>query len=312
MNDLIIGAVTGYKYADIAPWLNSIKQSGYTGKTALLIYNMELAEIEKLNAAGLDYSFVIKQDPDGNAIYDNPNFNICVERFAHLWYFLNKYEDPFDYVITTDVKDVVFQSNPSKWIRDIVGDKVPDALIGVGTENIRYKDEPWGRNNLQMSFGPQFYEILKESPIYCAGVIAGTRKTIQDLAANVFLVSRGGPAFVSGGGGPDQAALNIVLNMQPWDSLTAFLTTEDSFVAHCGTSWEAIKAGSGAIGEEFVQLHTVTEEQVKARFIGPDLQFINGEVCDPAGKPYCIVHQYDRVPEWKRAILEKYLDGNGN
>ena len=304
-DSLIIGAVTGYKYDDIAPWLNSIKQSGFTGKTGLIIYNMELAEIEKLNAAGLDYSFVIQQDPDGNAVYDNPNFNICVERFAHLWFFLKKYEDPFDYVIATDVKDVVFQSNPSEWIREIT-DNHEDPLIIVGTENLLYKDEPWGKNNMIMSFGPLFYDELKDTPIHCAGVIAGTRQSIQDLAKTVFLVSRGGPAYPSGGGGPDQAALNITLNTDPWKRMTAFLESDEPFVAHCGTSWEAIKAGSGAIGEEFVQLHTSTEMQIKDRFVGPDLEFINGQVCTENGVPFCIVHQYDRVPEWKKVILEKY------
>jgi len=307
MNDLIIGAITGYKAKDVMPWLNSIKRSGFKGKTALIIYNMELDEIEKLNAAGLDYSFVIQQDADGNAIYDSPNFNICVERFGHLWYFLRKYEDDFRCVIMTDVKDVVFQTDPSKWltISGFDNSKQVKTLV-VGSENIRYRDEPWGRNNLKMSFGPLLYEELKDNPIYCAGVLAGTRKAMEEISKLTFLISRGGPQHVSGGGGPDQAALNILLNSL--SKTVLFLNTNDEFVAHCGTSIPAIEAGSGAIGEEYVRLHTMTLDQIREKFINGDITFKDGQVCTAYGEPFAIVHQYDRVPEWKKVILEKYQE----
>lgn len=306
MNDLIIGAVTDYKAEVVMPWLNSIKKSGFSGKTALIIYNMELSEIEKLNAAGLDYSFVIQQDKDGNAVYDSPNFNICVERFGHLWYFLRKYEDEFDYVISTDVKDVIFQRNPSIWIRDNYGDE--EDLIVVGTENIRYKDEPWGRNNLKLSFGPLFFEELRDAPIYCAGVVAGTRHMIEDFSKEVFLKCRGAAPFIAGGGGPDQAALNITIDSIAWSRYTIKLSTLDSFVAHCGTSLGAITAGSGAIGEAFVKNHNLTIDQIVSMFVDSDMIFDDGVVKTNTGIPYCIVHQYDRVPDLKKAILEKYKD----
>jgi hypothetical protein len=34
-------------------------------------------------------------------------------RFIHVYDYLNKHADDYRYVITTDVRDVIFQSNPS-------------------------------------------------------------------------------------------------------------------------------------------------------------------------------------------------------
>jgi hypothetical protein len=31
-----------------------------------------------------------------------------------------------------------------------------------------------------------------------------------------------------------------------------------------------------------------------------------GKVCNSSGKEFYIVHQYDRVPEWKKFVSEKY------
>ena len=34
--------------------------------------------------------------------------------------------------------------------------------------------------------------------------------------------------------------------------------------------------------------------------------FVDGIVYTSKGKPFAIVHQYDRVPEWKKIVDEKY------
>jgi hypothetical protein len=40
----------------------------------------------------------------------------------------------------------------------------------------------------------------------------------------------------------------------------------------------------------------------------PKFRFENGKVTTSTGKDFTIVHQYDRVPEWKKVIEEKYND----
>lgn len=299
-NDLIVGCVTGYEYDQIEPWLSSIKSSGFSGKVAIIAYNMTKETSDKLTENGVSFIFGVKQNEKGDMVYERPGFNICVERFAHQYFFLREMSS-FDYIISTDVKDVVFQRNPSVWLRENIG---ANKNIIVGTENLRYKDEPWGKNNFNLSFGPFLYEVVKNNPIYCAGVIAGRHNAFVDLCLNIFLICRGNPDTISGGGGSDQAALNMLLSLDAYKEQTKFLTTKDSFVCHAGTSLHAIRSGSGTIGQTFLQDAGVMDEY-KECLLNDDCLFKDGLVCTSDGEPYCVVHQYDRVHEWKGKMIHE-------
>jgi hypothetical protein len=47
-------------------------------------------------------------------------------------------------------------------------------------------------------------------------------------------------------------------------------------------------------------------EQFAPLLVEPTPKFENGEVVTSTGNPFTIVHQYDRVPEWKQIIEAKY------
>ena len=147
--------------------------------------------------------------------YDKPSERIMVDRFFHIHNFLSLLAQPeeVDRVIITDVRDVVFQSDPSDCLDELIYPGGTDIILG--SENIRYRDEPWGANNVQKAFGQYFYEKLENREIYCAGVIAGGLELIKDLCLNLWMICSGAPASVPGGGGPDQAALNILATMYP-------------------------------------------------------------------------------------------------
>lgn len=301
--DLIIGAVSNYDYDAIKTWFRSIKKSGFDGKTALVVYNMDIKTAERLNSEGLDYIFGFAKDDQGNLTYNKPmnQYNVVVERFVHMWYFLNQIEEDIGYVITTDVKDVVFQSNPSEWLRK---NNIEQNII-VGAENLTIEDEPWNQNNVVQSFGPMIYETIKGNPIFCAGVIAGERQAFADLCLHIYLLCRGSQPYIVGGGGPDQAALNILVSTEPYFSTTHYTTPNDSFMVHAGTSTAAIKAGVGGIGEAYLRNPSLLDT-FKENFLYDDCQLINDQVCNSKGEPYCIVHQYDRVPQWKPVIEKRY------
>src|SRR5665213_858625 len=129
MQDIVIGAVTNYTYHDIEPWLVSLKRTGYQGIIALVVYNMKKEDADKLVSQGVTI-FSFMKDDMGNLVYYDPrgpqNFNIVVDRFAHMWYFLNQLKEPIRYVLATDVKDVIFQSDP---IKSLVG--FPLSMIRV-------------------------------------------------------------------------------------------------------------------------------------------------------------------------------------
>ena len=217
MKDIVIGAITGYSFDKIKPWVNSLDQSGFDGVKAMLCYNIDYDVAEELVKRNYTILTFGRNEQERKFEY-NREFSIVVERFLHLWYFLKKLEGEYRYVITTDVKDVVFQTNPSKWLEKNIGDK----KINVACESIHYKNEEWGNHNLFKSFGALLYDVNKDNLIFNAGTLSGCYDTIVDLFLNIFMWCNTTNHYIEGGGGPDQAALNIILNMKPYKDITKF------------------------------------------------------------------------------------------
>ena len=153
--DCVIGCSTNYDWAKLKYWINSINESGFTGDKVMILMNCDKETANKVSDAGFDI-IAFGQDDKGNLVY-NSNMMVHVERFYHIYQHLkNKY---YRYVITTDVKDVIFQKNPSEWLEKKLGDN--ENLI-FSSESMRYKDEPWGDQNLRETFGTQIYEDFKD------------------------------------------------------------------------------------------------------------------------------------------------------
>ena len=202
-----------------------------------------------------------------------------------MWYLLKKFQGQYRYIVSTDVKDVVFQSNPSEWLEKNMGDK----KINVACESIKYKDEDWGNHNLFKSFGPLIHDHNKENPIYNAGTVSGDFDTMLDLFLNIYLLCNSATShYIEGGGGPDQAALNVLLNMKPYKDITKFSMSEDGWAAQLGTTGPQI---AGKYSDRLLEKSPI---------------LVDNTVCTSNGTPFALVHQYDRVPEWKENIERKY------
>ncbi len=289
MSDMIAGAVTKYTYDKIEPWLLSIRRSGFNGRVALIVYEMSADTAKQLELRGVEL-YGLTRAKDGS--FSAPEkYGIMADRFLRA----SKHLGPLtgvDTLIWSDVRDVVFQSNPTDWLAA----HLPEGgeAIVVGSENLRYQDEPWGRNNMMQAYGPDLYDRVKSLPIYCAGAIAGRTAAVLDLFVAVYAMCYARPLEVRGGGGPDQAALNLLLSTEPYSSITKFCTTEDEWVCHLGTSIRAIESGSGGIGHEF-RKNPSSLLSFKGLLLHGDPVIDSALVLNPSGVPYCIVHQYDRV-----------------
>lgn len=285
--DLVIGSITSYNFDQIKNWVNSLDRCGFTGTKAMLCYNIKFDVAQELAQRGYTI-LAFNQDPQTRDLTYPGEFNIVRERFLHLWYFLNRIENKSDYryVVTTDVKDVIFQRNPSEWLENnLLGER----KINVACESIRYRDEPWGRNNLYQSFGPLVYDHHKDNYIYNAGTLSGQFSHMLDFFLNIYLTSLGAPMHVPGGGGADQAAVNILIHTAVYKNITRFTLANEAWAAQLGTTKDPNKL------QEF-RPHLLEGE--------PTLK--DGLICTELGTPFYLVHQYDRVPEWKALIEEKY------
>ena len=277
MKDLIIGCSTNYNWDKIKYWVNSINQSGFEGDKVLIFMNVDKDTLQKVNDAGFTAIVLSQPDEFGNHKYES-RLPVHVERFFHIYNFLR--ENRYRYVITTDVKDVIFQKNPIKYIEENIGDK----KLMFASESLLYKDEPWGNQNLLETFGPYFHSIFKGNLIFNVGVLAGRGDDMRDLACMIFNMSINRPIPIV-----DQSTFNLMISMAPYLYTSLYLKSEDAWACQLGTTADPSK---------IAEFKPLLEE--------PSPRFENGKVVTSLGKEFTIVHQYDRVPDWKEIIEKKY------
>ena len=280
MKDLIVGCATNYDWSKLKYWVNSINRSGFDGDKVLILMNCDKDTVDKISEAG--FSIIgFNQDANGNLSY-NSSMMVHVERFFHIYQLLK--DNEYRYVITTDVKDVVFQRNPSKWLEENLPEGVEDLVFS--SESMKYKDEPWGNQNLLETFGPQIYEDFKNHTIFNVGVLAGHGFAMKDLMMNIFASCMHRPIKIC-----DQSTFNFLISQHPYLSTSMYTKSEDGWACQLGTTADPSKI-----------------EQFRPFLLEPSPKMEDDKVVTSTGIEYTIVHQYDRVPEWKKIIEAKYDD----
>jgi len=279
MKDLIVGCATNYDWSKLKYWVNSINRSGFEGDKCLILMNCDKETVSKISDAGFAI-IAFNQDSNGNLSYSS-NMMVHVERFFHIYNILK--DNLYRYVITTDVKDVIFQKNPSEWLENNLPNN--EDLV-FSSESMKYKDEPWGNQNLLETFGPQIYEDFKNNTIFNVGVLAGRGYAMKDLMMNIFASCVGRPIKIC-----DQSTFNFLISQHPYLKNSMYTKSEDGWACQLGTTADPSKI-----------------EQFRPFLLEPSPKLDEDKVVTSEGIEYNIVHQYDRVPEWKKVIEAKYDD----
>ena len=262
---IILGCITKYKPEDIRPYVESIDQTGYKGKKIMMVYEVPQETIDYLKSKGWD-------------LYQNElQQHIILQRFRDIYKLLEQF--PNEDIIWTDVKDVIFQKDPTDWVEL----NVDDPIVAF-SECITMKDDPWACVNSGTSF-PLEWEWLHNKVSYCAGTIVGDSDYIKDLFINIYRwsMTSANPDQLS-----DQAAYNVLLNLNPIADSVQKVNQEEGFVTQLGTV-------------------LVKKDEFKDVLLEPtpivDENYI---VKNQKGEPFCLVHQYDRIPAFKEFIYNKY------
>jgi hypothetical protein len=279
MKDLIVGCSTNYDWSKLKYWVNSINASGFEGDKVLILMNCDKDTVQKITDAGFSI-IAFNQDANGNLTYQS-QLMVHVERFVHIYKLLK--DNQYRFVITTDVKDVIFQKNPSVWLENNLTDK--ENLV-FASESIKYKDEPWGRENLTQCYGQGIYEDFKNNTIFNVGVLAGRGYAMRDLVLQLFLNCINRPIPIV-----DQAVFNVMISRHPYLDSSMYTTSETGWACQLGTTADPSKIDS-----------------FRSFLLEPSPKLEGDKVVTSEGIEYTIVHQYDRVPEWKKVIEEKYND----
>lgn len=267
--NLIIGGFTNYDYNQLKPWVESIDECGFEGDKVMVTGKASKETIKELEDR--NFKIVYMQDTQ---------LPIHVARFLFIYEYLREHWEEYQYVITTDVKDVYFQTNPSEWLEA----RLDGYKLIVGSEGIRYKDEAWGNDNLLQCYGPYIHNLFKDGEIYNVGVLAGESEYIKDLVFNIFTNAPNRPIPIV-----DQAVFNVLINTQPYKDVTYFAKQSYGWACHAGTTVDPSKI-----------------QGFRPNLTEPEPYFKDGIVYSSNDEPFCVVHQYDRVPEWKNFVAQKF------
>jgi len=262
MKYTIVGCITQYQLNDIRPYVESIKKSGFEGDKIMLVYDVSDDVINYLKENG----WILFQS--------ELQEHIILQRFRDMYVILNQYET--DTIIWTDVKDVIFQKDPTEWLS-----KNMNADILAFSECVKLKDDQWACVNSGTSF-PIEWEWLQHKTSYCAGTIVGKKNSIKDLFIEIYRWSKttANPEQLS-----DQAAYNVLINLEHFKNSVQFVKQEEGFVTQMGTVWV---------------------KQNELPILEPTPIYKDSKLYNQNGDEFVIVHQYDRDPIVKQEINNLY------
>ena len=267
--NLIIGAFSGYRYNQLKPWVESAIETMPDADKVMIVGNTNQETKDILTSKGFQ---LFDMEP-------TPNLPPHIPRWIHVYDFLKKNGDKYDYVVMTDLKDVYFQTNPFDWLEENLGDK----KIVTGSECLLYKDEEWGNQNLIDTFGPYIHNEFKDCEIFNVGVLGGRPEYLRDLFLHNYLLALRIPAAL------DQGTFNMLMHTHPYKDITLFAKQSTGWACQAGTVADPTKM-----------------DRFRPRLLELEPTFEDGIVYTCLGKPFAIVHQYDRVPDWKKYVMKKF------
>ncbi len=261
----IMGCITKYGIDDIRPFVESIEMSGFKGKKVMMVYDVGQDVINYLKER--------KWELYGGELQEH----IIIQRFRDVYKLLDEFLDAI--IIWMDVKDVIFQKDPTEWL-----EKHKKKEILSFSECTIAGDCEWARINSGTSF-PLEWEWVKDNPTYCAGTIVADGYALRDLFIEIYHWSRdtSNPDQLS-----DQAAYNILINLNHFQENVQFVQQEEGFITQLGT----VLIKKDFFGDKLLEPTPTVES--------------DGTIKSQKGETFYVVHQYDRDPKLKEQYLNKY------
>jgi len=264
--NLIIGYINGYEWDVIQYWVTSLNLCGFDGDKVLVVgENTSKEVIDRIASAGL---ITVAETTGINA-------TPYVKRFYDIYKYIE--QGNYNFVVTTDVRDVIFQKNPIEFLEHCGKDLV------FSSESIKYKNEAWGTKNFIEAFGPDVFKLYKENEIFNVGVIAGKGRALSILLKEIFEMSMSLNVPIC-----DQSTFNYIIQNDYYKQISLYSRTSDSWSTQMGTTNDPN-----------------TSHYLPVLLTRPPMM-LRDVVINTAGSEFYIVHQYDRVPGFREILRGKY------
>jgi len=287
MRDAVIGVVKNCSWPYLRNYAVSLAKCGFGGDKILFVDDITSEARKKL----LELDFILVD-------YDAPGlkkkeFNSW-EGDPLAWGFFGRWRwlpvinwlspriAEYRNIVWCDVRDVIFQTDPSEWLAENI---TADVMLFGASEGGPIKDQSFNANWVQRT-SPKDWEWMKEEEICCSGTFAGEAKIMLDVFKHMYqlhLDIKDPAAF-------DQGLWNFTARSEPFKKYFRIPKMKEGF---CATGWPS-KA------DTFMP-YTMDE---------PPVWDWQDMVCYSPGThvPFCIVHQYDREPAWATQIRNIFQD----
>jgi len=284
MKNLLISSVDLLGWDDARTWAVSLRESGYDGEAAVITYRVNDPNFSAFSKELNIDLLPAEQDYNGQPInhQEQPHHKTTVNRnrFFHMAWYLMQRPTTYDWVISTDLRDVVFQKNPNEFL-EIWESEPTAATILASSEGQLYRNEPWNAGDQQHAHGPIVWGYrMRNAVIHNAGVIAVRGHVAADLFLNIFFACKHNKQVAG-----DQAVYNLLLETAYRDKAIT-MTHNTPWACQCHSAFSS--------------------PQLQETFVEP-LPYIKNGLCYTRNEePFTIVHQYDRIPELKSAVGKRY------
>jgi hypothetical protein len=255
----------------IKVWSESFKRHS-DGEIVLIAANATDEDIQACVDLNIKYYQVTVED----------TWYINNKRLKHTKDFLD--QSDADLFLITDVFDVLFQSDPfSKMDLD-------NYDVFISREGILVCEEPWNADVINRVFPDEIQSCMNQE-IVCSGIIGGKREALVKLYDKLDYMCENS---LNGHNIKDQAALIIMVKNGEIDRLKNF-SLDEGWAMHCQSAGPT----------QFFESWGLKNSLIRKGYGIPELKE-DGFVYTQTGIKYNMVHQFNRVDEWKKIITKEY------
>lgn len=209
--NLIMGLWSNLPFDGLERFIASLRNTTFDGDVCVFVDSVPAATVRALHACG-----VIVERASRFAL---PQTNYQGSRYHSYQDFLGRFGGDYANVMITDLRDVIFQSDP--FARPLPADVV------FAQERRRLGDCPTNRSWIVQTYGEAMADNLQHCMVSCSGTTFGTVHGMQQYLAVMINEIAGRPMPILGG--LDQAIHNYLIRMRPLRN--AWCDPTDSIVA---------------------------------------------------------------------------------
>lgn len=181
--NLVLGYCSGYNYHQVSPFVESLTKVIGSDRIVFFVSCLDSRTIKRLRSKGIELIFHSAVYPyfedispyrkDVPAELKDKHLSPNSLRYILYRAFLKSLAGKVDWILHSDTRDVVFQSNPFQYYNQ------EGLYCFLEDSRFSIKDDSFNSNWIKFGFGDELFNEIKNQPICCSGVTLGSHHEFQ-------------------------------------------------------------------------------------------------------------------------------------